>query len=58
MFHEEVKEEVKIDTNFELIRHTAQERRLLGAEKYSYGTTQMDEKLFAYLCNKIIVKHI
>ena len=46
MFHEEVKEEVKIDTNFELIRHTAQERRLLGAEKYSYGTTQMDEKAF------------
>ena len=46
MFHEEVKEEVKIDTNFELIRHTAQERRLLGIEKYSYGTTQMDEKAF------------
>ena len=46
MFHEEVKEEVKLDTNFELIRHTAQERRLLGAEKYSYGTTQMDEKAF------------
>ena len=52
MFHEEVKEEVKIDTNFELIRHTAQERRLLGAEKYSYGTTQMDEKAFRLFMQK------
>ena len=46
MFHEEVKEEVKIDTNFELIRHTAQEQKIFGVKKYSYGKTQMDEKAF------------
>ena len=46
MFHEEVKEEVKIDTNCELIRHTAQEQKIFGVKKYSYGTTQMDEKAF------------
>ena len=52
MFHEEVKEEPKVETNFELVRHTAQERRLLGAEKYSYGTTQMDEKAFRLFMQK------
>mgnify|MGYP003307498537 FL=1 len=46
MFHEEVKEEPIIETKLELIRHTAQEQKLLGIEKYSYGSTQMDEKAF------------
>ena len=49
MFHEEVKVETQVETNFELVRHTAQEQKLLGIEKYSYGTTQMDEKAFC-LC--------
>ena len=52
MFHEEVKEEPKVETNFELIRHTAQEQKLLGIEKYSYGTTQMDEKAFCLFMQK------
>ena len=46
MFHEEVKEEPKVETNFELIRHTASEQKLLGVKKYSYGGNQMDEKAF------------
>ena len=46
MFHEEVKVESKVETNFELIRHTAQEQKLLGVKKYLYGETQMDEKAF------------
>lgn len=46
MFHEEVKEEPKVETNFELIRHTASEQKLWGVKKYSYGDTQMDEKAF------------
>ena len=45
MFHEEVKVE-PIETNFELIRHTAQEQKMFGMKKYSYGNTQMDEKAF------------
>ena len=52
MFHEEVKEEPKVETNFELVRHTAQEQKLLGIEKYSYGTTQMDEKAFCLFMQK------
>ena len=52
MFHEEVKEEPKVETNFELVRHTAQEQKLLGIEKYSYGTTQMDEKAFRLFMQK------
>ncbi|MBR5572873.1 MAG: hypothetical protein IKW35_00085 [Paludibacteraceae bacterium] len=52
MFHEEVKVEPKVETNFELIRHTAQEQKLLGIEKYSYGTTQMDEKAFRLFMQK------
>ena len=62
MFHEEVKEEVKIDTNFELIRHTAQEQKMFGIKKYSYGTTQMDEKAFCAFLYKnnreLYLKHI
>ena len=46
MFHEEVKEEPKVETNFELVRHTAQEQKMFGVKKYSYGDTQMDEKAF------------
>ena len=46
MFHEEVKVEPKVETNFELIRHTAQEQKMFGVKKYSYGDTQMDEKAF------------
>ena len=46
MFHEEVKVEPKVETNFELIRHTAQEQKLLGVKKYSYGDLQMDEQAF------------
>lgn len=46
MFHEEVKVEPKVETNFELIRHTAQEQKMFGMKKYSYGDTQMDEKAF------------
>ena len=46
MFHEEVKEEPKVETNFELICHTAQEQKMFGVKKYSYGDTQMDEKAF------------
>ena len=45
MFHEEVKVE-PIETNFELIRHTAQEQKMFGMKKYSYGNTQMDEEAF------------
>ena len=52
MFHEEVKVEPKTETNYELIRHTAQEQKLLGIEKYSYGTTQMDEKAFRLFMQK------
>ena len=52
MFHEKVKVEPKIETNYELIRHTAQEQKLLGIEKYSYGTTQMDEKAFRLFMQK------
>ena len=46
MFHEEVKVETQVETNFELIRHTAQEQKMFGVKKYSYGDTQMDEKAF------------
>ena len=46
MFHEEVKVETQVETNFELIRHTAQEQKMFGVKKYSYGVTQMDEKAF------------
>lgn len=46
MFHEEVKVEPKVETNFELVRHTAQEQKMFGVKKYSYGDTQMDEKAF------------
>ena len=46
MFHEEVKVETEVETNFELIRHTAQEQKMFGVKKYSYGDTQMDEKAF------------
>ena len=46
MFHEEVKEEPKVETNFELICHTALEQKMFGVKKYSYGDTQMDEKAF------------
>ena len=52
MFHEEVKVEPKVETNFELIRHTAQEQKLLGVKKYSYGATQMDEKAFRLFMQK------
>ena len=52
MFHEEVKVEPKVETKFELIRHTAQEQKLLGIEKYSYGSTQMDEKAFGLFMQK------
>ena len=52
MFHEEVKVETQVETNFELVRHTAQEQKLLGIEKYSYGTTQMDEKAFCLFMQK------
>ena len=45
MFHEEVKVE-PIETNFELVRHTAQEQKMFGVKKYSYGDTQMDEKAY------------
>lgn len=46
MFHEEVMEEPKVETNFELVRHTAQEQKMFGVKKYSYGDTQMEEKAF------------
>jgi hypothetical protein len=46
MFHEEVKLETQVETNFELIRHTAQKQKMFGVKKYSYGDTQMDEKAF------------
>ena len=46
MFHEEVKVEPKVETNFELVRHTAQEQKMFGVKKYSYGDTQMEEKAF------------
>ncbi len=46
MFHEEVKVETQVETNFELICHTAQEQKMFGVKKYSYGDTQMDEKAF------------
>lgn len=52
MFHEEVKVETQVETNFVLVRHTAQEQKLLGIEKYSYGTTQMDEKAFCLFMQK------
>lgn len=52
MFHEEVKVEPKAETNFELIRHTTQEQKLLGVKKYSYGATQMDEKAFRLFMQK------
>jgi hypothetical protein len=52
MFHEEVKEEPKVETNFELIRHTASEQKLLGVKKYSYGDLQMDEKAFCLFMQK------
>jgi hypothetical protein len=52
MFHEEVKEEPKVETNFELIRHTASEKKLLGVKKYSYGDLQMDEKAFCLFMQK------
>ena len=46
MFHEEVKEEVKIVHHDTLIRHTKHQQKWLGVEKYTYGKTQMDEKAF------------
>lgn len=46
MFHEEVKVETQVETNFELVRHTAQEQKMFGVKKFSYGETQMDEKAF------------
>lgn len=52
MFHEDVEVESKVETNFELIRHTAQEQKLLGVKKYSYGATQMDEKAFCLFMQK------
>lgn len=52
MFHEEVMEEPKVETNFELVRHTAQEQKMFGVKKYSYGDTQMEEKAFRELLYK------
>lgn len=46
MFHEEVKEEVKIVHHDTLIRHTKHQQKWLGVEKYTYGKTQMDERAF------------
>ncbi len=64
LFHEEVKKEVilvtdndkakvaTLDMGEELIRHSLHNQKWLGVKKYTYGTTQMDEKAFRMFMQK------